>query len=399
MLTFINDKYIANFTMENFEFHTPTKIIFGKDTQQQVGEELRGRANKVLLHYGQSSIKKIGLYDEVVKSLNKAGVNFVELGGVVPNPRLGLVRQGIELCRKEDVDFILAVGGGSVIDSAKAIAMGVPYDGDVWDFYDKQKPVKEALPVATILTIPAAGSEASAATVITNEETEEKFGFADQKLRPVFSILNPKINFTLPKWQTAAGIADMMTHIFERYFTNTKNVNLTDELCEALLRTIIKHAKIVVEEPENYDSRAEILWASTLAHNGLVGTGREEDWASHVIEHELSAFYDVTHGAGLAVINPGWMEYVYKHDVARFARFGRKVFGLEGEDDEVAPKAIESLREFYQSIGMPTTLTELDIGDEKLEQMAERCTKNCPLGNFVKLGKEDVLKIYKSVLE
>lgn len=385
--------------MENFTLWQNTKLIFGKDTENIVGEETKNHAKKVLLHYGQSHIKKTGLYDKVVDSLNKAEVKFVELSGVMPNPRLELVREGIELCRKENIELILAVGGGSVIDSAKAIAAGYYYQEDVWDLFLKGIWIKKALPVATILTIPAAGSELSPSSVISNMETNRKLFISGECLRPVFSILNPELTKTLPKWHTAAGVVDMMSHIFERYFTNTKNVYLTDELCEAVLRSIIKNGKLVMKNPDNYDYRAEIMWAGTIAHGGLLGTGREEDWATHRIEHELSAYYDVTHGAGLAVIFPNWMKYVYKQDVQRFIRFANKIWNIEGNDEETALKGIEATKQFFKSIGMPITLKELKIDDKKLELMAKQCTVNGPLGSFVKLDASDVLEICKLALE
>lgn len=384
--------------MDNFTYQNATKVIFGKDTEKQVGEETSRYADRVLLHYGGGSIKKYGLYDKVVNSLKEAGVEIVELGGVQPNPRLKLVKEGIELCRKEGLGFILAVGGGSVIDSAKAIALGVPYDGDVWDFYTGKAEVKKALPLGVVLTIPAAGSETSPGSVITKEEGWYKRPVNHDLLRPQFAILNPEISFTLPDYQTACGTADIMAHVMERYFTNTANVDLTDRLCESTLKTMIKNVPIVLENPEDYDARAEIMWAGTVAHGGLLGTGREEDWASHDIEHELSGIYDIPHGAGLAVIFPAWMKYVYKHDLKRFAQFAVRVWNVEPDFNNLEMTAlagIERLKEFFSSIGLPVTLGELDIPDDRLEEMAEKCTENGPVGNFVKLYKEDVLKIYK----
>lgn len=384
--------------MENFVFHNATKIIFGKGMEEKVGEETVRYSKKVLLHYGQGSIKRIGLYDRVVKSLKEAGVAFIELGGVQPNPRLELVERGIKICRKENIGFILAVGGGSVIDSAKAIAVGVPYDGHVWDFFEKKAEPQAALPVGVVLTIPAAGSESSASAVITNEVGPYKRGMYSLLLRPKFAIMNPEITFSLSPYQTACGIADMMAHVMERYFTPTKNVELTDRLCEATLRTIIHNAPIVLTEPKNYDARAEIMWASTIAHNDLLSTGRVGDWATHAIEHELSALYDIPHGAGLAILFPCWMRYVYKRDVKRFAQFAHRVWGVEVELrnlEETALKGIKRLKTFFRSIGLPTSLKEADIPDDRLEEMAEKATWAGPIGNFVKLKKEDVLQIYK----
>ncbi len=386
--------------MENFVYQNKTKIIFGKDTENLIGEETKKHSKKVLLHYGKNSIKKSGLYDKVIESLKKSGVEYIELSGVVPNPRLSLVKEGIKICRENNIDFILAVGGGSVIDSAKAIALGFYYEGDVWDFFSKQIQIEKALPVGVILTIPAAGSESSRSTVITNEEDGRKMGAGDEILRPEFSILNPDLTMTLPDFQTACGVADMMAHVFERYFTNTKNVDFTDELCEATLRSIIKNCRNVLKEPNNYEYRAEIMWAGCIAHNGLLGTGREEDWASHQIEHELSAFYDVAHGAGLAVIFPIWMKYVYEHDTKRFVQFAKNVWGInKSTDEQIILEGIKSTKDFFKEIGLPTSLKELEIDDKQLEKMAEKCVGENSIGNFVNLKKEDVLKIYKLALE
>ncbi|TYQ18415.1 UNVERIFIED_CONTAM: hypothetical protein Cloal_0847 [Acetivibrio alkalicellulosi] len=386
--------------MENFIFQNATKIIFGRETELKVGDEIKGHGRKVLLHYGGGSIKKTGLYDKVVNSLKSAGVEFVELGGAVPNPRLGLVNEGIKICRENEIDFILAVGGGSAIDSAKAIAVGVPYNGDVWDFFEGKAEAKEAVPVGVILTIPAAGSEASPNSVITKEEGLLKRGMYSELIRPVFSILNPELTFTLPNYQTACGAADMMAHIMERYFTNVTHADLTDRLCEATLKTIIKNVPIVLNEPDNYDGRAEVLWAGTVAHNGLLGTGRVEDWASHNIEHEISAIYDVAHGAGLAVVFPAWMKYVYKNNLDRFVQFAVRVWNVEMnfEDPErTALEGIEKITEFFRQIGLPVTLKEMDIEDDRFEEMASKATMNdqITLGNFKKLNKEDVYNIYK----
>ncbi|TKJ16975.1 NADH-dependent alcohol dehydrogenase [Candidatus Woesearchaeota archaeon B3_Woes] len=386
--------------MENFIYQNQTKIIFGKDTENLVGKETRNYSKKILLHYGKSSIKKSGLYDRVIESLKNSGVEYIELSGVVPNPRLSLVREGIKLCRENDIDFILAVGGGSVIDSAKAIALGFYYEGDVWDFFSKQIKIEKALPVGVILTIPAAGSEASRATVITNEEEGRKIGIGGEILRPKFSILNPDLTMTLPNFQTTCGVADMMAHVMERYFTNTKNVDFTDKLCEATLKSIIKNCRNVLKEPNNYEYRAEIMWAGCVAHNGLLGTGREEDWASHKIEHELSAFYDVAHGAGLAVVFPVWMKHVYKHDIKRFVKFAKNVWGIKDDTDEqIILKGIKSTKDFFKEIGLPTSLKELKIDDKHLEEMAEKCVDGGSIENFLKLKKEDVLKIYELALD
>ena len=382
--------------MENFTFRNTTKIIFGKDTESQVGIEAARYGNKILLHYSGGSIKKYGLYDRILKSLKDAGLEIIELGGVQPNPRLSLVKKGIDICRKEKIDFILAVGGGSAIDSAKAIAAGVPYTGDVWDFFTKKVVVEKVIPVGVILTIPASGSESSSNSVITNEEGLYKRVVGSDMLRPRFAILNPEITYTLPPNQTVCGVSDIMAHIMERYFTTVKDVDLTDRLCEATLRTVINNTPIVLEEPENYSARAEIMWASTIAHNDLLSTGRIGDWASHQIEHELSGIYDIPHGAGLSGIFPAWMKYVYKKDSEKFAQFAVRVWNVEPDFRDVEKTALEGikrLKNFYREIGLPITLKEMNIAYDRLEEMAEKCTEEGPRGNFVKLNKNDVLEI------
>ena len=382
--------------MENFTFENTTKIIFGKGTESQVGAEAARYGNKILLHYGSGSIKKYGLYDRILKSLKDAGLEVIELGGVQPNPRLSLVKKGIDLCRREKIDFILAVGGGSVIDSAKAIAAGIPYEGDVWEFFTGKVSIEKTIPVGVILTISAAGSESSVNIVITNEEGLYKRGIGSDVLRPRFAILNPEITYTLPPDQTACGVSDIMAHIMERYFTIVKDVDLTDRLCEATLKTVIKNVPTVLEEPEKYAARAEIMWAGSIAHNGLLGTGRIGDWASHQIEHELSGIYDVPHGAGLSTIFPAWMKYVYKTDPEKFAQFAVRVWNVEPDFRDVEKTALEGikrLKDFYKEIGLPVTLKEMNIPYDRLEEMAEKCTEDGPRGNFVKLGKDDVLEI------
>ena len=388
--------------MENFDYCNATRIIFGRDTQRQVGELTKACAKKVLLHFGGGSIKKSGLYDEVVASLKAADVVFIELGGVQPNPRLTLVEEGIALCRREGVDFILAVGGGSVIDSAKAIAMGVKYEGAVWDLYAKGIPVTEAVKVGTVLTIPAAGSESSANTVLTNEAAGLKLGYGAEVLRPVFSILNPEFCFTLPPCQLGYGVSDMMSHIFERYFTHTVKTDLTDALCEATLRTIMTNARRVREHPTNYDAWAEVVFSGYVAHKGLLGMGRIQDWACHGMEHELSATYDVAHGAGLAVLTPAWMEYVCKQNIPMFVQFAVNVMGVDAsfrDPGSIAREGIRRLRVFYAELGLPATLEDLRIDSSQLEMMAKKATKIAfgeerPLGSFKRLFWQDVLAIY-----
>jgi len=382
--------------MRDFTFFNPTKIIFGKEVQKVVGEETKKHGKKVLLHYGGGHIKTSGLYDEVIDLMRKAGVDTIELGNVVPNPRLTLVREGIKLCRKEGVDFILAVGGGSVIDSAKAIAAGVLYSGDVWDFFTGTAVPDQVLPVGVILTIPAAGSETSPGSVITDWENGNKRDC--DMLRPVFAILNPELTFTLPPYQTACGASDIMAHIMERYFTRVSNVDLTDRLCEATLKTVINNVHKVLNDPYDYDARANIMWAGTIAHNDLLSTGRIADWASHMIQHELSAINDVAHGAGLSVIFPAWMKYVLKSDVSRFVQFSVRVWNVEQSFDnpeKTAVEGIERMEAFFRSIGLPTRLGEIDIRESDYERIISNCKRfdGDSVGNYVKLSCGDIRRI------
>lgn len=388
--------------MLNFDMHLPTRIIFGKDTQKEIGSLIKPYTKKALLHYGGNSIKKSGLYNQVVSSLKENNIEFVELGGVVPNPRLSLAEEGAELCKKEGVDLILAVGGGSVIDSAKAIAIGACND-DIWKFYEEGGEIKAALPVATILTIPAAGSESSPHTVITNEEKQIKKGYGSNYLKPVISIVNPELFFTLPKNQIANGVADMMSHIFERYFTNTTDTDLTDGLCETTLKTIMKNALLVSQNPENYDAWCQVGFGGTIAHNDILGLGRAQDWACHDMEHELSAIYDIAHGAGLAILTPAWMQYVYKTNINMFVQFAVNVMGVEGSyraPDAIVMEGISRLREFYKKMGLPATLAEIGIEESKYELMAKKATgeaygKEHSIGGLKKLNWQDVQEIYK----
>ena len=347
--------------MDNFNFYSPTEFVFGKGRADEAGKYVKKYGGtKVLIHYGGGSAVRSGLIDTVKKSLDEAGIPHCELGGVKPNPRDTLVYKGIELCRKEGVDFILAVGGGSVIDSSKAIALGVPYDGDFWDFYSGKTPEK-ALPVGTVLTIAAAGSEGSGNSIITKEDGLLKRGARNDILRPRFSIMDPALTQTLPAYQTACGATDIMAHVFERYFTNTSEVEITDRLCEAVLLTMIKEAPRVIADPDNYDARANIMWAGMIAHNNICGVGRQQDWNSHGLEHELSGLYDVAHGAGLAVIMPAWMEFVHGHNIMRFCQMATRVFGcrMNFEDPEAtALEGIHRFRSFLHSIGMPIYFEE-----------------------------------------
>lgn len=384
--------------MQNFTFSNITKIVFGRGVEERVGREAAQYGRKVLLHYGGGHIVRSGLKARVEASLREAGLEIIELGGVQPNPRLSLVKEGIELVRREGIDLILAVGGGSVIDSAKAIAIGVPYDGDVWDFFAGRAQAEESLPLGVVLTIPAAGSESSPSAVITNEDGWLKRGYTAIAMRPKFALLNPELTFSLPAYQTACGVADMTAHILERYFTNEPDVGFSDQLCEAALRGIIQEAPRAIAEPEDYGARANIMWAGTVAHNDLLGMGRIEDWASHGIEHELSAIYDTAHGAGLAIVFPAWMKYVYKHNPARFVQFAVRVFGVEQDffnPERTILEGIRCLEEFFRRIGLPVRLQEADIPADRLEEMAAKATADGPLGSFVPLEKDDVLAIYQ----
>ena len=361
--------------MENFTFYSPTKFVFGKGTESEAGRLVKAfGGSKVLIHYGGGSVVRSGLLDRVKASLEGEGIPYVELGGVKPNPRSGLVYEGIDLCKKEGVDFVLAVGGGSAIDSSKAIAAGVVYDGDFWDFYCG-KPIEKALPVGTVLTIAAAGSEGSGDSVITKEDGMLKRGTGADALRPRFSVMNPELLFTLPSYQTACGATDIMAHVFERYFTNTKEVEITDRLCEAVLMTMIKETPRVIADPTNYEARANVMWAGTVAHTNIVGVGRDQDWNSHGIEHELSAMYDCAHGAGLAVIMPAWMEFVYKHDVMRFAQVAVRVWGVKMDffnPEKTAVEGIKRFRMFLRSIGMPINFKELGADVKDIPEMVSK---------------------------
>lgn len=388
--------------LRNFNYQNKTEMVFGKDTETQVGAKLKHLAKKVLIHYGGGSVVASGLLDRIKASLSAEQIEWVELGGVQPNPRVGLVRKGIELCRSEGVDFILAVGGGSVIDSSKAIGIGVGYEGDVWDFYTRKVAVTQTLPLGVVLTIPAAGSESSTGSVITNEENDYKRSAGHPMMRPLFAIMNPELTYTLPAYQTACGLVDMFAHVLERYFTNEPNVRLTDRLCEATLKTIVQQGYEVMANPNDYGPRAEIMWAGAIAHNGSLGVGRVEDWASHMIEHEISGIYDIAHGAGLAVVFPAWMQYVCQHDLGRFVQFANEVWDVptEGRSEEsVAMAAIECTKRFFKKLGMPTTFEDAGLATDRLEEMAEKAVENGPIGGFVKLGKDDVLHILKIAAE
>lgn len=385
--------------MENFDFYSPTEFVFGKETEAKVGElVIKYGGTKVLVHYGSNSAKKSGLLSKVCESLSAADIKYVLLGGVKPNPRDTLIYEGIELCRKENVDFILSVGGGSCIDSSKGIAVGVYYDGDFWDFYSKKAEITKAVPIGTILTIAAAGSEGSPSSVVTKEEGMLKRDIWSNLVRPRFSILNPELTCTLPPYQTACGITDIMAHVFERYFTTSTEVECTDRLCEALLLTMIKEGPRVIENPNNYEARANIMWAGTVAHNDIVGCGRTQDWNSHGLEHELSGLYDCAHGAGLAVIMPAWMEYVRNTNIMRFCQMATRVWGVEMDfenPDATAMAGINAFKDFLRSIGMPTNFDELGAKEEDIPVLVEKLgIGNSVRSGFKNLDKTDVTNIY-----
>lgn len=389
--------------MQNFKYYTPTKVIFGKDTVKQVGDLVKEyEGKKVLIHYGGGSVIRSGLMDKVKANLEEAGIPYIMLGGAVPNPHLSLVYEGIELCKKENVDFILAVGGGSAIDSAKAIGYGVANEGDVWDFYDYKRTASGCLPLGVILTLAATGSEMSDSSVITKEEGLVKRGYSSDYGRPKFAIMDPELTATLPDYQTASGCTDIMMHTMERYFSNGGHMEVTDQMAEGILRSVMQNAKILVEDPKNYEARAEVMWAGSVAHNGLTGCGTDGgDWMCHKLEHELGGLYDVTHGAGLAAIWGTWARYVYKDCLPRFKRYAIHVMGVseEGTDEEIAIKGIEAMEEFYRSIKMPTNLRELGVEptDEEMAIMAKKCAIGVggKSGSAKVLEEADMLKIYK----
>lgn len=386
--------------MNDFQFCSPTEFVFGRGKENEAGNLVKKHGGtKVLLHFGGGSARRSGLLDRIKASLAAAGIGCVELGGVKPNPRDTLVYEGIELCRKEGVDFILAVGGGSSIDSSKAIAMGVPYEGDFWDFYSGKAILHAALPVGTVLTIAAAGSEGSGDSVVTREADGLKRGTGSDLIRPRFSILNPELTCTLPAYQTACGATDIMAHVFERYFTNTREVEITDRLCEAVLLTMVKETPRVIAQPDLYEARANIMWAGTVAHTNIVGVGREQDWNSHGIEHELSALYDCAHGAGLAVIMPAWMEFVYQHDVMRFAQIAVRLWGCQmnfAHPEVTALEGIRRFRQFLHSIGMPVNFAELGAKEEDIPKLVEKFgIGDGKTGGFVSLSAADITEIYR----
>ena len=389
--------------MQNFEYYNRTKIIFGKGTENQAGPETARYAKRILLHHSGGSAVRSGLIDRVKESLKNAGLEWMELDGVRPNPRLSLVYTGIEMVKREKLEFILAVGGGSVIDSAKAIALGAANEGDVWEFYERKRTAEKALPLATIVTIPAAGSESSISSVITDERGPWKRGVNSECIRPVFSVLNPELTYTLPPYQTACGVADMLAHIMERYFTREAHVELTDELCEGAMRAIIRNArKVFSGGDKDYDARAELMWAGALAHNNLLSTGRVGDWASHAIEHELSALFDIAHGAGLSIIFPAWIRYNIGEDTPRLARFAAKVWGVDGAYYDYRQAALEGvmrMENFFRSIGLPVRFAGAKLDPGRIPEMAKRALVFGPLGNYRKLTEADVTAIYRLAAE
>jgi alcohol dehydrogenase YqhD (iron-dependent ADH family) len=389
--------------MQNFDYCNKTKIIFGKGTEERAGSETAQYAKKILLHHSGGSTVRSGLIDRVKESLKKAGVQWEELTGVQPNPRLSLVRKGIEIVKNEKLELILAVGGGSAIDSAKAIAIGSVNEGDVWDFYERKKTTDKALPVAAIVTIPAAGSESSISSVITNDEGPWKRGVNLLCTRPVFSIMNPELTYTLPPYQTACGAVDMLAHIMERYFTKEPNVELTDELCEGAMRTIIRNTRKIFSGGENnYDARAEIMWAGALAHNGLLDTGRIGDWASHALDHEMTALFEIAHGAGLAILFPAWLRYNIKENTPRLARFAAKVWGVDGafyDYEQAALEGIIRMENFFRSIGMPIRFADANLDPARIGEMAKRAVHFGPIGNYRKIHEKDAEAIYRLAVQ
>ena len=387
--------------MNNFVFYSPTEFVFGKATEMQVGALARKHgARKVMIVYGGGSVVRSGLLDRVKQSLREAGIEYCLMGGVQPNPVDTKVYEGIEFCRREQADMLLPVGGGSVIDTAKAIAAGVLYEGDFWDFYIGKTKVTKALKVAVVLTIPAAGSEGSGNTVITKLDGLQKLSLrVPEVLRPVFSIMNPELTYTLPPFQTACGVADMMAHIMERYFTNTQEVEIGDRLCEGTLMAIINEAPKVMRNPEDYGARANLMWAGMIAHNGTCGVGCEEDWASHFLEHEISAIYGVTHGAGLSVIFPAWMTWMVEHNVGKIAQYAVRVWGVPESEDKkaVALEGIGKLKAFFSSLGLPVTFKELGVENPDIDRLADSLHRNKGelVGNYVKLTKQDSKEIYR----
>lgn len=384
--------------MENFVYSNQTKVIFGRDAHLQCAEETKVYGKNVLVHFGGKSAVESGLIATINKTLTGAGLKVFELGGVQPNPILSLVNDGIAFARKNNIDIILAVGGGSVIDSAKAIAAGVKYDGDVWDFFTGKALASQTLPVGVILTIAAAGSETSSGSVITNDATKQKYSFGSATSRPRFALLNPELTTTVPSYHTAAGIVDMFSHVYERYFTKVKNVDVTNELCEGAMRSIFRNGARVMNNLDSYDIRAELMLAGMIAHSDILQLGRTPDWGTHRLEHELSARYDLVHGAGLAILIPAWMEYVYLDNLEIFFRYAKQVWRLYTNNrtkEEVALEGIMKTKEFFQSIGMPTSFAEANLPTSEIEDMAKRTFERNQYGALLKMTEQDAIAIYK----
>lgn len=384
--------------MDNFTYWNPTKLIFGKDQLEQLKTEVPQYGKNILLVYGGGSIKRSGLYEQVINILKSLNANIHELSGVEPNPRISTVRKGIDICKKEQIDFILAVGGGSVIDCTKAIAAGAKYDGDAWDLVTKKAFATDALPFGTVLTLAATGSEMNSGSVITNWETNEKYGWGSPFTFPKFSILDPVNTYTVPKDQTVYGMVDMMSHVFEHYFHLTENTLMQDRMCESLLLTVMETAPKLINDLENYEYRSTILYNGTMALNGMLSMGYRGDWATHNIEHAVSAVYDIPHGGGLAILFPNWMKHNLKVKPSRFKQLAVRVFGVDPEgktDEEIGLEGIEKLREFWNSIGAPSRLADYGIDDSKLDIMADKAMANGEFGNFKKLNRDDVLEIYR----
>ena len=388
--------------MQNFVFHTPTKVIFGKDTHHRAGEIIKEYGfKKIMLHYGGGSIKKNGIYDAVTKSLKDAGISYVDFGGAEPNPKLSLVTGGAKICKEQEIEMVLAVGGGSAIDSAKEIAIGAKYDGSTWDFSSREKEPNDALPVGVILTLSASGSEMSASAVITNEETGLKRGYNHALHRPLFAILNPELTFTVDKFQTGCGIVDILMHTLERYFSKSPETPLTDALAEAVLKETVKAGRRAIKNPEDYGARADLMWASSLSHNDLTGCGRNVFMVCHQLEHELSGKYDfIAHGAGLSVIFPAWAEYTYSYNLSRFVQYAVRVWDIPEDKknpENTAKAGIAATKAFFSEIGMPVTLQELGVGDEAFDEMAEKCTNYGArtLPGYLPLDKKEIIEIFR----
>ena len=389
-------------TILPFTFHNPTRIIFGEGKSSEAGAITATYSKNVLLVYGGNSIKRTGLYDSITSQLKQQNINFVELGGIEPNPRLTSVYEGIKLVREHQLDFILAVGGGSVIDAAKAIAAGVPYEGDVWDFFTNKARIQSAIPIGTVLTLSATGTEMNGSMVISDWENKLKRGSGSPHVYPRFSILDPSLTYTVPANQTVYGSIDIMSHVFEQYFSLTQDTPLQERFCESILQTVIENVELALDNPEHAAARANLMWCSTMALNGgQISVGMQNDWASHGIEHEISAIYDIPHGAGLAIVFPNWMKYVYKERPERFAQYATRVWGISAEDkstEELALAGIDATQSFFKRIGSETTLAEFNIDDSQLERMAEEAVRYGPIGSFKQLHKDDVHAILKNCL-